>query len=315
MNRRGFLAHSVAVAAVCATRPLYSTSQAPSASALSSPALRSLDAYIRDYLRAQNAPGMTLAIADRNGTVHTAAYGFSELESHTPLRPEQLFQIGSITKSFIAIVLLQLRQEGKLDLQRPILEHLPWLPIESSLGPITTHSLLTHSSGLPDPLGLQPPDPSYVYRQGFKPGEHFHYCNLGFAILGELIRKLDNRPWTAAVRARVFEPLRMASASPVYDTPTRHRSASSYVPFAIDRSESVLAPLTPAGPEIFEDAAGSICANSADMARYMSCLLNHAAPLLTADSFALMTTPHIKAEEFSPAASYGYGIAVDTLDG
>src|SRR5947209_12871829 len=127
MNRRGFLTHSAALAAVCATRPLYSL--APAASNSTSPAVRSLDAYIRDYMRAQNVPGMTLAIADRNGTVHTAAYGFSELESHTPLRPEQLFQIGSITKSFIAIVLLQLRQECKLDLQRPILEYLPWLPI------------------------------------------------------------------------------------------------------------------------------------------------------------------------------------------
>ncbi|GAC1656910.1 MAG: hypothetical protein NVS9B15_18170 [Acidobacteriaceae bacterium] len=295
--------------------PLRALEEVPQSSSPASPALRSLDAFTRDYMRAMNAPGMTLAIAGRNGILPTTTYGFSELESHTPLRPEQLFQIGSITKSFIATVLLQLRQEGKLDLQRPILDYLPWLPIESDFGVITPHSLLTHSSGLPDPIGLRPPSPDYVYAQRFKPGEHFHYCNLGFAILGELIRKLDNRPWTSAVRARIFEPLYMTSASPVYDTPTRHRSPNSYLPFASDRAESVLASLTPAGPETFEDAAGSICANAADMARYMSCLLNHGSPLLTPDSFALLTTPHIKAEDFSPTASYGYGIAVDTLDG
>src|SRR4026208_2395007 len=91
-----------------------------------------LDRYIEQYTRDMNSPGMTLVLADREGVQRVATYGFSDLERQRKLRADELFQIGSITKSFIAIVLLQLREEGKLDLDKPILDYLPWLRIQSA---------------------------------------------------------------------------------------------------------------------------------------------------------------------------------------
>ena len=97
-----------------------------------------------------NAPGMTQALTDTKATIRTAGYGFANVDLKAPVTPEHLFQIGSITKSFTALIMLQLRDEGKVDLHRPVLEYLPWLPVNMPYGPITAHHLLTHSSGLPD---------------------------------------------------------------------------------------------------------------------------------------------------------------------
>ncbi len=94
-----------------------------------------------------NAPGMTQALTDAKATIRTAGYGFANVDLKTPVAPEHLFQIGSITKSFTALIMLQLRDEGKVDLHRPVLDYLPWLPVNMPYGPITAHHLLTHSLG------------------------------------------------------------------------------------------------------------------------------------------------------------------------
>ena len=145
-----------------------------------------LDAFTATYMQAMNAPGMTQALTDTSGTIRTAGYGFSNIDLKTPVAPEHLFQIGSITKSFVAIIMMQLRDEGKVDLHRPVLEYLPWLPVVMPYGPITAHHLLTHSSGLPDASAIFQSDPAARHVQGFAPGTHFHYCNLGFEILGQI---------------------------------------------------------------------------------------------------------------------------------
>lgn len=84
-----------------------------------------LDRFVEQYMRAMNSPGMTLVLADRDGVHRVVTYGFGDLESKRKVDAGELFHIGSISKSFIALVLLQLHDEGKLDLQRPVAEYLP----------------------------------------------------------------------------------------------------------------------------------------------------------------------------------------------
>ena len=279
-----------------------------------------LDAYIASYMAAMNAPGMTLALADGEITVRTAGYGFADVDRRISVAPDHLFQIGSISKSFVALVLLQLRDEGKLDLRKPILEYLPDLPISSSFGSITVHHLLTHTSGLPDNLALFSSDPTARLVQGFKPDEHFHYCNAGFDILGLLSAKLDGRPWRECVRARIFDPLEMTATTGVITTATRDRSAIGYEPFWDDQVYPRQGRLAPAPNLVMDNTAGCIASTPGDMARYAQMLLNRGkgpkSRIVSEESFQLFSTPHIKAApDFSPTASYGYGIAVDTLDG
>lgn len=278
-----------------------------------------LDAYVAAYIAAMNAPGLTIGLTDREKTIRTACYGYSNIEKRIPVAPDQLFQIGSITKSFVALVLLQLHDEGKLDLQKPVLDYLPDLPIACGFGTITVHHLLTHTSGLPDNLALFSSDPTARLVQGFKPGEHFHYCNAGFDILGLLAAKLDGRVWRECVKARIFDPLGMTSTTGVITTAFRDRSAIGYEAYWNDQVYPRQGRLAQAPDLIMDDTAGCISSTPGDMARYARMLLNRGKGpdkrILSEASFQLLSTPYIKAPEFSPTASYGYGIAVDTVDG
>ncbi len=278
-----------------------------------------LDTFTAAYMRTMNAPGMTQALTDAAATIRTAAYGFSNVDLKAPVTIDHLFQIGSITKSFVALIMLQLHDEGKVDLNRPVLEYLPWLPITTPYGSITSHHLLTHTSGLPDAAAIFQSDPGARHVQGFTPGSHFHYCNLGFAILGQIIQSLDGRPWSECLKARILVPMGMTSTAPLITIESSARCAIGYQPFFDDQVYPRQGRLTPRPPEVFESPAGSIAAPPADMARYLRMLLNGGrgpqGRIVSTDGFALLSTPYIKAPEFSPTASYGYGIAVDTLDG
>jgi D-alanyl-D-alanine carboxypeptidase len=280
---------------------------------------KDLDGYIAGYMTAMNAPGMTLGLTDSIKTLRTAGYGFADVDKRIAVSERHLFQIGSITKSFVALVLLQMRDEGKLDLQTPVLDYLPELPIDARFGPIMIHHLLTHTSGLPDNLGVFLGDADARLVQGFKPGEHFHYCNSGFNILGLLAEKLDGRPWRECVQARILTPLEMAETVGVISTASRGRAAVGYQAFWDDQVYPRQGKLSPAPNLVMDDTAGCIASTPGDMARYARMLLNHGqgphGHIVSEQGFALMSTPYIKAPEFSQTASYGYGIAVDTLDG
>ena len=315
LARRAFL-RNVTAGAVSSYLPLLAERQQDSGAELADP---QLDRFINDFLVAMNAPGLTLALVNKTGTVRTAGFGYADVETKSPVTPDMRFEIGSITKSFVALTLLQLKDEGKLDLHKPILEYLPWAPIQSNYGVITVHHLLTHSSGLPDALGLFLSDPAARHVQGFAPGEHFHYCNTGFALLGYLIEALDNRPWTEAVRSRIFTPLGMTSTRALITDDARPQRPQSYIPYFTDRPYPRHGQLARAGDLVFDNSAGSIASPPGDMAHYLQMLLNRGRygqeRLVSEDSFVLFTTPHIKAPEFSPTAFYGYGISVDKLDG
>lgn len=285
----------------------------------SDPLEEKLDSYIAAYMPAMNAPGLTLGLTDAHETRRAASYGYANLDRRVPVTPDHLFEIGSITKSFVALVILQLHEEGKLDLHAPVLDYLPDLPIVTEYGTVTIHHLLTHTSGLPDNIGIFTGDPAGRLVQGFTPGQHFHYCNPAFAILGLLAAKLDGRPWRILAQERILTPLGMLETRPVITTADRDHYAIGYQPFWDDQVYPRQGRLAPSANLIMDDTAGCIASTPENMARYARMLLNRGhgenRRIVSEASFALMSTPYIKAEEFSPTASYGYGIAVDTLDG
>jgi CubicO group peptidase (beta-lactamase class C family) len=324
MNRREFLGTS-ATAAVSCSKAFYSLdalTQAAESGGYKS-AHKPLDRFVEQYMRAMNAPGMTLVLADRDGIQRIATYGFSDVETKSQIKPDQLFQIGSISKSFVTLCLLQLHDEGKLDLHKPVLDYLSWFRIESPYEPITTHHLLTHTSGLP---GIPPvflSDPAAKHRAAYAPGKHFHYNNMAFTLLGHLLMSLDGGTLPEIYRKRIFDPLGMTATEPVITFDQRDRTAKNYSAFQSDRPFPRFARLSEAPAIVITSAAGCIASTPHDMGLYLQCLARRGessgqgAPkrLLSGESFALFSQPHIKAEEFGSTASYGYGIAVDTLDG
>ena len=318
LNRRAFLrgaGQTAAALTAAGLLPLESSAAQP----LPANVEPTLAEFVVRYMRVMGAPGLTLALTHADGSTAAVGFGLSDVDKKLPVTPAMLFQIGSISKSFCALALLQMRDEGKLDLQKPILDYLPWLPIDPPYGAITVHHLLTHTSGLPGNVPLFSADRNARILQGFKPGSQFHYSNLGFEILGRLAAMIDNRPYNAVVQARLLDPLGMTSSHAFISNTIRSQESESYVIRRDDLSGTHSAELSVAPRFILTDASGCIVSTPADMNRYMAMLLAHGkgshGRIVSEEGFALFATPFIEAEEFGPGAHYGYGIAVDTLDG
>jgi len=278
-----------------------------------------LDRYVEQFMREMNSPGLTLVLADREGVQRVATYGFSDLDRQRKLKADELFEIGSITKSFLALSLLQMREEGKLDLHKPIVEYVPWFRVQSSFAPITTHHLLTHTSGLPGAPEVFPSDPAHRHLAAYAPGEQFHYNNMAYSLLGYLAWTLDGRELPEIFRERIFKPLGMSQSEPAIDFQMRARMPRSYVPSVTDRPYPRHGELSEAPQIISSSGAGCIAATARDMGAYIRMLASHGRgpqrALVSSESFELFSKRHIQAEEFGPTASYGYGMAVDELDG
>lgn len=163
-------------------------------------------------------PGAVLALRDPSGALVSVTAGSADPTGRAPVDPGAPWIIGSTTKTFVAVVVLQLAQEGKLDLDAPVEPHLPDLP---GAARITARRLLQHTSGLAEYLhsGAVLGDARRAWGAGeliavatargpvAEPGAGYHYANTNYLVLGELIEKVTARPWYAEVRSRILEPL------------------------------------------------------------------------------------------------------------
>ncbi|MBV9927811.1 MAG: serine hydrolase [Acidobacteria bacterium] len=275
--------------------------------------LARLDEYVERHMREVGAPGMTLALADRNGAVRVSSYGFADAKADAAVRPETMFEVGSISKSFAAVALLQMLDEGRVDLHRPIAEYLPWLKLEQRHGAVTAHHLLSHTSGLPG-APLLPESVAVGLETVFKPGEKWVYSNIGYLVLGLLVEALDRRPFADALAARVLKPLGMQNSAPLISNPLRPRMAVGYAPEFEDRPFPLRGKLAEAPWVEVDTAAGGVASTAPDMVAYMGMLLNRGAAatrrLISENAFALLTKPVIKAPFRGEDASYAYGLWV-----
>jgi CubicO group peptidase (beta-lactamase class C family) len=316
LNRRQVL--GLGALALAATAPLRIAEANPSRNTYAS-TFGKLDQYVEQYMKDMYSPGMTMVLADRDGVQRVATYGFGDMETHSAVKQDELFHIGSISKSFTSLCLLQLHDEEKLDLQRPIADYLPWLRIETVYAPITVHHLMTHGSGLPGESPIFPADPNDRHRATHAPGAYFHYNNMAWGILGMLAETLDGQELPAVFRKRILGPLGMSQTEPVITLDTLGRTVKSYSVFQNDRPTARNSRVAVAPSIIMTSGAGCVASTARDMGAYVQMIarggVGPKGPLVSADSFKLFSTAHIKAEEFGPTASYGYGIAVDTLDG
>src|SRR5436190_2509740 len=281
-------------------------------------AYQRLDEYIAGHIAEIGVPGMTLALADRNGLLRSSQYGFADVKAGIKVSPQTLFEIGSISKSFVAMAVLQLSEEGKLDLHKPVTNYLPWLKIESKFSRFTTHHLLSHTSGLSGmPLLLR--TVGTTLGVSFEPGTKWVYSNIGYVLLGFLLEAIDQKPFAELMRQRVFNPLAMNSSAPVISNEIRERVAIGYGPLQSDRPFPVKGKLGEAPWIEVPEAAGSIAATASDMGNYLQMLLNHGTGpkgrVLSEKSFELLTKPVIKSAFRGEDASYAYGLWVSDVNG
>ena len=299
-------------------RPMFAATRFQRDNARFAAAYQRLDEYIARHMAEVGVPGMTLALVDRNGLLRSSQYGFADVKAGIKVSPQTLFEIGSISKSFVAMAVLQLAEEGKLDLNKPVTNYLPWLKIESKFSPFTTHHLLSHTSGLSGvPLLLR--TVGTTLGVSYEPGTNWVYSNIGYDLLGLLIEAIDKRPFAEAMRQRVFNPLGMNSSVPVISNEIRERLAVGYAPLQSDRPFPIRGKLGEAPWIEVPEAAGSVAATASDMGNYLQMLLNHGAGakgrVLSDKAFDLFTKPVIKSPFRGEDASYAYGLWVSDTNG
>ena len=203
---------------------------APSTTSVTSAARRAL---LSDVLEAHRAAGefvgARIALRDADGTITEVAAGTASVEPTSgPVETDVAWNVGSVTKTFVAVVVLQLAEEGRLDLDAGIDRFLPDL---AGADRITPRQLLQHTSGLGEYLD-QPAvvaDPQRAWtpseliavaeaagRTG-EPGGPHRYSNTNYIVLGEIIEQVTGTTWADAVRTRIAEPLGMAHTSVLTD--------------------------------------------------------------------------------------------------
>ena len=314
LSRRQFVLSTALVTVAALVNPRNLLGQ----SAAVQPLFAKLDQFIARHMRETGAPGMTLALANRDGLIRVSVYGFADTKAGLRVVPETMFEIGSISKSFVALVLMQLRDEGKLDLNKPVVQYLPWLKITSSFEPVTAHHILSHTAGLPGAPLLLDALLDGVWT-AYAPGKHWLYSNTGYNILGFLIEAIDKRPFAEAIRARMLERLGMTSTAPIITNNLRKQMAVGYEPMNESRPFPANGTLAEAQWIEVDIPAGSIASTPSDMAKYIRMLLNRGAlpkgRLVSEDAFALFTKPVIDSPFRGEPASYGYGLWVSDIEG
>lgn len=290
-------------------------------------AFERIGSFLEHRMPLLHAPGAALAVTDRAETLGVVVRGFADAAAGTPVRPETRFQIGSISKSFAAIVAMQEVEAGHLDLHAPIDELLPWLEVEQPFGPITPHHLLTHTSGLAIGMEESPTGPGAIWilqrvPPTFPPGERFHYSNDGYKLLGAILERTAGRRMHELLRERIFEPLGMAATDGRITNAGRRDLAIGYATIFDDRPPQRRHELVPAPWIVSDTADGSIVSNVLDMAAYARLLLGRGATadggrILSDRSFATLTTPFAAepVEEREVPGRYGYGLSIGVRRG
>lgn len=254
-------------------------------------------------------------------------HGVSDVESREPVTQDTVFRIGSITKTFTAIAVMQLWERGLVDLDAPASEYLRsfrLVPARPSFRPATARHLLTHTAG----IGywrrlsdlLQPgvgsgdragrsgasPLPEY-YRRGLpvevEPGTKWVYSNHGFAALGQIVEDVSGRPLDHYLRDHIFQPLGMEHTDLVRSEQVRARLATGYVL----RSRG----LKPVADRDFPTpGAGAMYSTTGDMARYVAALLhggaNEHGSVLKPETLATMFQPHFQPDPRLPGMGLGF---------
>ena len=287
--------------------------------------LAAVDQIIVGYLEENAIPGALVAVLDDGELAHTLAYGYADVEGAVPVTDSTVFEIGSISKQFLAAAVLVLAEEGRLGLDDPVHPYLPGLPSEWT--GVTVRQLLTHTSGIPDYEEIASYD---VYRHrltpeevvqiahsrpvDFKPGTGFRYSNTGYFLLSRVVERIEGAPLGDVLQSRIFGPLGMTQtrmADPAAIVPHR---ASGYWE---DRRGSLInrPPIEPSSTL----GAGGLVSSAHDLARWDAALDGD--EILSEASKRIMWTP-VRLPDGSPTrwpwgdpAPYGLGWEVTQYRG
>ena len=234
---------------------------------------------------------------------------------------DSMFRVASITKTATAMLVLRLRDEGLVDLNAPVSGILPDSRNLPDLEDVTLMHLLSHTSGLSDPSGLEKmlesglPFHDAVRNARFaKPGSSFRYSNLGFGLVGCVLEAVSGRPLGSLFKEKLFDPLGMnATMEGCQLKPETIMPVIRVLPYH-PGSELTLTklgkiPLDRPDPlRHYGHTAGSMYSDIASLHKMLCCIRDGGSPLISADSVSLMKQQHASYGALSPSLSYGLGL-------
>ncbi|WP_217494181.1 serine hydrolase domain-containing protein [Janthinobacterium sp. HH106] len=269
----------MALAAVAAPVTSIATA-APANSSQASRAEQEIAAFVRSEMRERQIPGLQLAVIRHGKVVLKRNFGLASLQYQLPVTDASLFSINSATKAFAGVAVMQLVQEGKIDLAAPIGQYLTGLP--AAWQAVTVTQLLNHTSGLPDVLdqrsgklvGPQPDDAAAAWSAvqalpvEAPPGQRYRYNQTNYVLLAQLIERQSGQPFTDFIRHRQFDVAGMPHSGFGDAKDVVVGKASSYV---LDRGGNGYRNVIEDFP-VFMRAGAGINSNAGELANWLIAL-------------------------------------------
>jgi CubicO group peptidase (beta-lactamase class C family) len=276
---------------------------------------RALRRLILERQRGQRVPGIFAGVIRNGRLIWQDGVGAADLSApDAPPGPDDQFLVASNTKTFTAVLIMQLRDEGKLSLEDPLERHIPSITHTG----VTIRSALAHVSGMQrEPVGdvwetLDAPDVDALLR-GFNEAERmhrphhvFHYSNLVFSVLGEIVAQVDGRPWTESLQTRLLDPLGMTRTTVGF---TGRHAQGYYVPPYSDvaRPEPYFEPRALA-------PCGGLASTGVDMARWSAFVADPPAEILAPATLEEMLQPQIMTDVARWSGAFGLGFMLHRSD-
>ena len=244
-------------------------------------AIRLYQAWVEAQMAHRGQPGVSIGIVHDQELIWAQGFGYADLEKKIPATPKTLYRMASNTKMFTALAVMQLRDEGRLQLDDPVARRLPWFKVRNAHpdGPvITIRHLLTHTSGLPREAALTNwTDVKMPSRQQMIDGlssqetvlpveTQWKYSNLALTLAGEIVQAVSGQPYVDYIHKNILEPLGMTSTTVVLPAEHRPRLATGYGRRMPGDARSLRPYLDTAGVI----PAGNITSNVEDFARFAS---------------------------------------------
>lgn len=297
-----------------------------------------LENMIANVMAQACIPGLSIAVVKDSKVIYARGFGARNIKENLPATPNTLFGIGSCTKSFTAMAILQLVEKGKLDIDDPVNKYVPF-KLGSRGNPITLHHLLTHSSGIPD-LGVAEVlisrmtgiDEKWVPLASLEdfllhingaskevaaePGKRFFYFNSGYTLLGEIIEKVTKTPYEEYIRENILKPLKMERSTFLKEE--FEKDPDIMTPYLVETKNGTVT-VTPSRHPFhkFIYAPGGLLSSAAELSNYLVANMNNGAfeeaRILDSSLLQEMQRIHIETEMFRSyygsygREGYGYG--------
>ena len=273
-----------------------------------------IETFAQTQMQEYKIPGMAVAIV-RNGEVeYIKGFGVAG-PTGDPVTPDTSFLLASVSKSFTALGIMQLIEDGKISLDDPLQKYLPWFDVKGEGGAeITVAHLVYQTSGFSEyegnEMNLRPNTPNGLeegvrdlshIKLEFKPGEGWEYSNINYSVLGLLIQEVSGQRYETYIEENIFTPLGMTHSYTSLESARAGNASRGYypifgVPLALDQNMLYTTATLP---------AFGLWSSAADMSRYLIAHLEEeSATLLSAEGMKQLHTPGV---EIEPGYSYAMG--------